>query len=245
MSDETPIPSYTTPEVVVEAPPEVKKEMATIQARLPINSDESGIFRPKSLDESYRLAKAYHASGMLPKSYRTPEMVMTAMQFALELGLKPLTALRQIAVINGNPALWGDLPLALCQQSGKLERIREYFFDKDQKELKIEHGNILAEAEGAVCIVWRKGDDQPAEAVFTMLDARRAGITSNMTWKGYAKDMLKYKARSRALKSKFADCLNGIAIAEHDYDVNPATIDTQKAITADGAATDLASKLHG
>jgi hypothetical protein len=181
-----------------------------------INVDESGVLKPRNIDEAYRLAKAYVMSGILPERYKTAESVLTAMQFALELGLKPLTAMRQIAVVKGTPCLFGDLPLSLCYSSGKLEAIKEVWLDKDGREINLANKNLTAQAYAAFCVVKRKGDPEPLEAFFTMDDAQNAGLLNSPTWKAYPKRMLRYRARSQALKDKFPDCLNGISIAEYD-----------------------------
>lgn len=202
-------------------------ELTTIPAPAPparaeIVNDTSGVMRPRNIEEAFRLATAYHASKLLPKRFESPEMIMTAMQFALELGLMPLTGLRQIAVVNGTPSMFGELPLALVYASGKMEYIKEYLIDKGGIEILLKNRNASAPAFGAVCIVKRRGDPEPLESVFTMEDAQQAGlINSTPAWKAHPKRMLKYRARSAALKDKFPDALNGISIAEYDYHVSP------------------------
>lgn len=181
-----------------------------------INVDDSGVLKPRNIEEAFRLAKAYVMSGILPERYKTAESVLTAMQFALELGLKPLTAMRQIAVVKGTPCLFGDLPLSLCYSSGKLESIKEKWLDKNGLEIALANKNLNAPVFAAICTVKRKGDSEPLEAFFTMDDAVVAGLSNSPTWKAYPKRMLRYRARSQALKDKFPDCLNGIAIAEYD-----------------------------
>ncbi len=95
----------------------------------------------KTLEDSYRYAKSLVDSGMLPKMYDKPEKVMAAIQFAKELGLPPLNALKNIAIVNGSPSLWGDLPLAIVRSSGKLESINEFTIDKDYKVICFENKN--------------------------------------------------------------------------------------------------------
>jgi hypothetical protein len=152
---------------------------------------------------------------MLPKSYNEPGQVVVAMRFAKEIGLPAgLVALRQIAVINGTPSLWGDLPLALCYKSGKLAFIREEFGTSPK--------------EGLTCkvTVRREGEEIDHVTTFSQFDADTAGLWGRNVWKSYPKDMLKYKARARALKDKFPDVLAGAAIAEHDFDIIPGRDDT-------------------
>jgi hypothetical protein len=186
-----------------------------------IGMDKAGLLQPKTIEEAFRLASAYHKSKLLPVRFNTPEMILVAMQFALELGLKPLTAMRQIAVVNGTPAAFGDLPLSLCYAKGSLESIKEFLFDKDGKEICAKNANLSNPAVGAYCVVKRRGDAEPRETFFTMDDARTAGLLNSPTWKSYPKLMLKYRARSQALKDKFPDALNGVAIAEYDFNTVP------------------------
>lgn len=201
-----------------------------------------GVMAPRNIDEAFRVAKSLVVSGMLPERYKTAETVFAAMQYASELGLKPMTALRQIAVVKGTPCIFGDLPLALCQSKGLVEWIKESIYDKDGKEICRANNNLTAEVFGSVTTVKRKGDAEPLERFFTMDDAKTAGLLNSPTWKSYPKLMLKYRARSQALKDKFADCLNGIAIAEYDFHVTPIEGDIEAAVIANDPAAELQSR---
>lgn len=191
-----------------------------------IQASETGLLVGRTIDEQWRIANAYHKSGLLPKHFTTPEKILVGMQFAYELGLKPLTAMRQIAVINGIPSMYGDLPLAVCRASGAMEYIQEYFIDKNGKRISEENGNILAEVFGAICITKRKGDPEPVKVLFTFDDARKAGIIKNV-WLVYPKRMLQMRARSQNLKDNFPDCINGMPIAEYDLNVGEKEIESE------------------
>jgi len=187
-----------------------------------IAADAQGLLKPQNIEEAFRLAKAYQQSKLLPQRFNSPEMILTAMQFVLELGLKPLTAMRQLAVIQGTPSLFGDLPLSLCFSSGKLESIREWYFAADGREICTRNNNIRDEVFGAGCWVKRKGDPENLETTFTLEEAKRANLLGSSTWKSYPKRMLRYRARSQALKDKFPDALNGLSIAEYDFHEIPS-----------------------
>ncbi len=182
-----------------------------------ISANDDGVLVPRTIDDSYRLAKYFHLSGMLPQRYNSPEMIMTAMQFACELKLKPLTALRQIAVIKGTPSIYGDLPLAICYASGMVEWIKEVYIDLNGKEISLANGNILAQVYGSATQVKRKNDPEIGEGLFTIPEATNAGLMGSDVWKKYTKIMLRYRARAQALKGKFPDALNGVSIAEYDF----------------------------
>ncbi|MCP3873375.1 MAG: hypothetical protein GY699_09515 [Desulfobacteraceae bacterium] len=188
---------------------------------LTLKVDEKGFAVTTTIEEQLSHASLLIASGMLPNAYKSQAQVVTALAYASELGLpRGIVSLRQIAVINGTPSIYGDLPLSIVYNSGKLKAIEEFVFDKDFKEICFENKNLSAEVYGACCRVMREGDSKYHESYFTADDARKANLAGNV-WSKYKRDMLKYRARSRALKDRFPDILNGIAIAEFDYGVIP------------------------
>lgn len=176
---------------------------------------KNGVAAPENLDQQYRLAKMYIASRMVPERFKTPEQLMTALHLVSEhFKESPLTALRQVAVINGVPSFYGDLPLAIVQRSGKMEYKKEFLIDKEGKRINQE--NLIGDVFGAVCITKRKEEPEDYTTVFTIDDAKRAGLWDKNVWKNYPKRMLQMRARSQNLKDNFADCLNGIGISEYD-----------------------------
>src|SRR6267378_5947454 len=105
---------------------------------------------PQTLTEAIEFAKLIASSELCPKAYRLkPADVLIAVQMGRELGIMPMQALQNIAVINGRPTMWGDLVLGLVQASGKLEAIDE----RDAQEaLKVKEGR---------CEVRRRGVEAP------------------------------------------------------------------------------------
>ena len=211
-------------EVEPEAAPAKEVSEPVKQSAAPMLPDiklsESGELIGSSLYEQVRIANYYVKSRLLPDGLDTPEKALIALQFVNSLGLKPSVAIRQVAVINGKPSIFGDLPLAIVRQSGKLEYIKEIFLDKDLKEICLDNKNITSDVYACVCKV-KRFDVDAIERFFTIKDAERAGLLSSTCWKKYPKDMLKYRARSVALKDLFSDVLSGVAISEYDYDVLP------------------------
>jgi hypothetical protein len=206
---DAPPPEPTEPPT--EVLPAVKQE---------VESTEGGLLVGRTIEQQYRLAQAYHKSGMLPQTFNTPERILTAMQYAYELGLQPLTAMRQLAIIKGVPSVFGDIPLALVKRSGFLERIEEYVFDEKHTKICFKNKNLDAKVMGAYCCVKRKGEDQ-VEKTWTLKDSEKAGLLGKDNWTQYPKTMLKYRARALAIKDVFPDVLTGIAIAEYDFDELP------------------------
>lgn len=189
------------------------------QAKKPqLTTTHNGSLSFNSLESLHRLSNYLHASRMLPKQYDTPEKIGTGIQYAMQLGFKDtwLLALRQIAVINGTPSMFGDLPLALVRSSGELEVFDEYLVDKEGNKICLENKNISHEIYAAVCHLKRKGGFVATE-VFTVDDAKKANVWGKNVWLVYPKRMIQMRARSVALKNMFADVLNGMAIGEYDF----------------------------
>jgi hypothetical protein len=178
-----------------------------------------GGFSPATLGEAMEFSKMLAESNMVPKAYQNrPGDIMVCVQWGMELGLAPLQAMQNIAVINGKPSVWGDALIAMVQASPVCEDIEEWI-----------------EGEGtpnpvAICVAKRKGR-KPVTAKFSVEDARRAGLWGKQgPWTQYPQRMLKLRARGFALRDAFPDVLKGMITAEEaeDYpeDAKPAEIKT-------------------
>lgn len=214
------------PEIVESTIPQTEVVEAEKQDAKPPSKSvipiKGGMASPTDIDGQYRLAVMYHKSKLLPARFTTPEQILTAMHFAMEhFPTTALTALRQIAVIEGTPTMFGDLPLAKVMGTGTMAFKNEYFVDKNWKPISIENGNMNEELFAAVCETGRRMGDfiNKHTTSFSLDDAKRAGLLGRGTWTKYPKDMLRYKARGRNLKDQFPDALNGVSQGEFDHDV--------------------------
>lgn len=186
---------------------------------------------PDSFESVERLAKKLCAARWVPKAYldkqNNPDqaMVEVAIMHGMELGIRPMAALQGIAVINGMPAVWGDLMVALVRASGLCEWIKEGFDGQ---------GDDLA----GVCTVKRKNEPAPVTKRFRVKDAQQAGLwTKAGPWTQYPWRMLGIRARAWALRDTFADVLKGMHSAEELTDMLPAVIaETERRIAADAPA---------
>lgn len=173
---------------------------------------------PTSLQEAMQIAELLAGSDIVPKDYqRKPGNILVAMQWGAEIGLQPLQAMQNIAVINGRPSIWGDAMLALVRSSGLLDFIREELSEDGSK---------------ATCTVKRKGEE-PVCSEFSMEDAKKAGLAGKQgPWSQYPKRMMKLRARSYALRDVFPDVLKGMAIAEEEkdkeIDITPPLANTEE-----------------
>ena len=207
----------------VEQVPETKKEekppesLPTKRNPMPILSRDDGTLVGNTFEEQYRLARAYYASGLMPAALDSPEKVLVAVQLCRELNLPPMTSVGKICVINGTPSIFGDLPLALVQRSGKLEYIKEELFDEKGP---LDLNKPLPAFFGASCTLKRIGQPE-LNRVFTQVDAVKAGIWGKKVWAVYPKRMMQMRARGWAIKDAFPDVIMGVSIAEYDHDTVP------------------------
>jgi hypothetical protein len=167
------------------------------------------ILRPSSFNELAQFSTMAAKSSMVPPGFRgKPEDIMLAVQMGSEVGLSPMQALQNIAVINNRPSLWGDAMLGLCRAAAVCEDIAE----------KIEgEGDAMA----AVCMAKRRGSS-PVVARFSVADAKKAGLWNKAgPWQQYPQRMLQMRARGFALRDAFPDVLRGLISAEEAQDTPP------------------------
>lgn len=175
----------------------------TTQAEKPAITIGGRGMQLQNLDDAWRFAQCLSVSGLAPKGLDRPEQIVVALQMGFEIGLTPMAAIQNIAVINGRPMVWGDAPLAVCRASGLFDESK--FIEK----LKSDGKTLSAE-----CTVCRKGGN-PVTRSFSMADAEGAGLVAKGgPWKQYPKRMLQMRARSWALRDAFTDVLRGVHIRE-------------------------------
>ena len=183
----------------------------TAAIKAPINFGEQGV-QLASLEDAFRFANAVAASGFAPRGMEKPEAILVAIQLGAELGLTPMSALQNIAVINGRPAIYGDAALALVRSSGLLEVFREE-----------EIGEVGKDTQGIKVTAKRKGFDEATES-FTVADAKLSKLWGKSgPWSDYPKRMLKFRARGFILRDLFGDVLKGLRTMEEVRDT-PAEI---------------------
>lgn len=174
-----------------------------------------------SLDELWRFAQYISKSGFAPKGMEAPESIVVAMELGLELGVTPMTAIQNIAVINGRPAIWGDLVLAIVRGSGQLEVFEEWL-EQDGRRCDRSPTTINA-STSAFCRVKRNGY-APHTSCFSMMDAERAGLKGKQgPWSQYPTRMLQMRARAFALRDQFGDALKGLLTHEEAQDLDPVS----------------------
>ncbi len=167
---------------------------------------------PQNFDEAWRIATAVNAAGMAPETLNSAEKCMVAIMHGLEVGFTPMTALQSIAVIKGQPTIYGDGALALVKASGQCEYIKEW-------------DEIIDSVPTAFCETKRISEPNIVVRSFSDADAQLAGLLDKKgPWKHYRPRMRQMRSRSFTLRDVYPDILKGLRIREEidDYiDVTP------------------------
>jgi hypothetical protein len=164
---------------------------------------------PTTIQEAMRFSEILASSTMVPRDFQgKPGNVLVAIQWGREVGLGPLQALQNIAVLNGRPSIWGDAALALVRGHPDCASVQEG-----------------AEGEGDArhgwCEVTRRGE-QPQRRTFSIADAKRAGLWGKAgPWTQYPDRMLQLRARGFAIRDVFPDALRGVLTREEAEDTPP------------------------
>jgi hypothetical protein len=174
---------------------------------------------PQTFEQALTFSNYLADSDMVPKDFKgKPGNCLIAIQWGAEIGLKPLQAMQNLAIINGRPALWGDALIALVRSSGACEYIVE-----------------TQTATEATCKVKRRGEPEQ-ERTFSMADAKAAGLAGKQgPWSQYPKRMMQMRARAFALRDVFPDVLRGLPVAEEVMDMprDMGQVETVKPETPD------------
>lgn len=174
---------------------------------------------PTSLDDVFRLAKAVSMSGLAPRDMSTPEQITVAIIHGLELGLPPMQAIQNIAVVNGRPTVWGNaVPALLLSRRFKM---REWIEGEGDSRV-------------AWCEVSRPDGGDTVKRKFSVADAKQAKLwqteakvkrwkkdrsgqyetDNDSPWYKYPERMLQMRARGFAARDGAADVLGGLYLRE-------------------------------
>lgn len=161
---------------------------------------------PQDLEQVWRIATMAVHGGMAPDSlikvrgeFKPINDAISSCAIAImagaELGLSPMAALRNYAVINGRPSLWGDGIKAVVRMSGKAAYI--------------ETGHSPTEGW---CESKRSDTGEVKRVTFTLEQAKKAHLdTKTGPWKeGYGDVMMERRATNRCLNDLYADVLVGL-----------------------------------
>ena len=161
---------------------------------------------------------------------KTPEQAFVAIATGMELGLKPMQALRNIVVVQGRPTFSADGGFAVVRNHPEYGGIR--WEKQDDKEAR--------------CVITRvsKGGQLKEEfpGSFTIKEAATAGLANKDNWKNYPARMLRARALSYACRDAFPDVLNGLYTPD---EIAPDTPAAERDITEEAHVCDCGGDCGG
>ena len=165
----------------------------------------------RRMDELRDFVKLSLEGGYAPKGM-TEASGICAIIYGSSLGLNPMQALQEVAVINGRPSIFGDAALSLVLASGKM----------DGTPIEEWEGKPNTDDFRAVCIVKRVDSETCVRKEFSIAMAKKAKLWGKPgPWTSYPARMLQMRALAWALRGAFADILHGMGIGEEvqDYEM--------------------------
>lgn len=178
-----------------------------------MSSTQRNSLVPETLNEAMEFSKILSQSAMIPRDYQgKPANVLVAVQWGMELGLAPMQALQNIAVINGKPSVYGDALLAMVRADTRCRGVKERIEGKGDERV-------------AVCTISRMhidGEVEEIERSFSVNDAKQARLWGKQgPWSQYTERMMQHRARGNAIRDAFPDVIKGLITAEEAQDYAP------------------------
>ena len=170
-----------------------------------------------NFEEAMKIANMLAGSKLVPQQYQGhPEDVLIACSWGESLGLKPLSALNAIAVVNGRPQLFGDALKALIMKHGTIE-------DNWDNEQGV--WTMTAHRKGFPDVTWSYGYNDAIAAGHVSYNPQSntfgLGARKSEAWVKYTKRMCQLKCRNFVIRDAFPDVIQGIDIEGSDDDVMP------------------------
>ena len=170
-----------------------------------------------NFEEAMKIANMLAGSKLVPQQYQGhPEDVLIACSWGESLGLKPLSALNAIAVVNGRPQLFGDALKALIMKHGTIEEN----WDNEQGVW-----TMTAHRKGFPDVTWSYGYNDAIAAGHVSYNPQSntfgLGARKSEAWVKYTKRMCQLKCRNFVIRDAFPDVIQGIDIEGSDDDAMP------------------------
>lgn len=151
---------------------------------------------------AHQLAKALSTTAFVPKHFQGNAADATAaILLGDELGLSPISALRSIYVISGQPALYARTMVALVMSHG-------------HRIWTVEDTPTKVTVAGQ-----RRGSDRVESATWTTDRARKAGYTSNKKYDTDPQAMLYARAAGDVARKVAPDVLAGVAYTAEEIEM--------------------------
>jgi hypothetical protein len=142
------------------------------------------------------MAASLVPTGFLPESIKRPEQAVAIMLKGRELGVPPMYALSNIAIVKGKPTVSAEMMLALIYRDHGKRAIR------------------VKESTNTACTIEYRLDGwaDVSTYTFSMDDAAKAGLATSNTWKQYPAAMLRARCISAVARMAFPESIAGMYV---------------------------------
>ena len=154
---------------------------------------------PANLAELQTICKHYSASGFF--GHMSPEQALVIAMAGRDLGFSYTQALRAFHILKGKPTLSADGMVAAVLARG----VCEYF-----RPVEVTETSATWETQ-------RKGNE-PVRYTFTMADADRAGIVSDM-YRRHPKRMLSARCKAYLARDVYPEVLMGLITDDEAHEI--------------------------
>jgi hypothetical protein len=161
------------------------------------------LYSPKYQQEVFQLAASFVQSGLYKV---TVDVAFVLLSTGRELGIPPTYAMTQLVIVSGKVVMQGALMVALVRRDGH----RLDVLANDTREAHVR----LTRKDGGVF-----------ETVFSLEDAKRAGLLGKDNWSKFPRQMMLWRAVSEVCRIGAPECLGGIGYTPEDF--NSVVIDGQ------------------
>ena len=147
-----------------------------------------------NLEETMTLAKAFVESGFFTDAKSQAQAIVKILA-GQELGFGPMASMTGVYIVKGKVSLSANLMAAALKRSGRYNYRVKTLTDNE-------------------CVIefYERSDDgwEPVgQSAFSIEDAKKAGLTSNHTWKQYPRNMLFARALSNGVRWYCPDIFGG------------------------------------
>lgn len=165
-----------------------------------------------------QMAQMISKSNLVPQSYQgKPEDCFLALQFAVRLGMEPLTVMQNLYVVKGKPSWSGQFCMALIRANPAFSNVRLVYT-----------GTKGTDNRGAYVTAIRVSDGSIVDGTeVTIAMAKAEGWISNQKWKSMPEQMLGYRAAAFFARLHCPEALLGIQTAEEVEDVDATRASTR------------------
>lgn len=139
-------------------------------------------------------AMAFQGKVALPEELKTQQQVAAVMLYGLELGVKPMTALRHLYIVKGKVSPSAELMAGLCMAK--------------EKDISFH----IEQLDETVCTIRMLRPSRKVDAVYTVTwqQIERAGLAGSGVNKQYPEDRLRYHCMKRLMRAYAQDLLNNL-----------------------------------